>query len=302
MTDRKILVVVDPRSNEQPAAERAAWLATRVSASLELFICDYDLDIDAGRSATVWIDQPVRENLLRILREKLEKIAAPLREQGIEIAVDVAWDHPLHDGIVRKVKASQPWLVAKDTHHHNILKRTILTNTDWHLIRDCPVPLLLVKPNAIDETPKIFAAVDPLHTHDKPARLDNEIVELARTLADGVGGQLHVLHTYMAPIALIVPEATTINEIIEEVEKQHREAFTEFLAPHAIPDDRAHLVEGSAYERLPEITEREGAWVIVMGAISRRGVDRIFVGSTAERVLDRLPCDVLIVKPEGVAS
>ena len=94
MTDRKILVVVDPRSNEQPAAERAAWLATRVSASLELFICDYDLDIDAGRSATVWINQPVRENLLRILREKLEAIAAPLRERGLEVAVDVAWDHP----------------------------------------------------------------------------------------------------------------------------------------------------------------------------------------------------------------
>ena len=90
MTDRKILIVVDPRSNEQPAAERAAWLAERLSASLELFICDYDPDIDAGRSATVWIDQPVRENLLRILREKLEAIAATLRERGLEVAVDVA--------------------------------------------------------------------------------------------------------------------------------------------------------------------------------------------------------------------
>ena len=271
-------------------------MAEHLSASLELFICDYDPNIDAGQSATVWIDQPVRENLLSILREKLETIAAPLRERGLEIAVDLAWDHPLHDGIVRKVEASQPWLVAKDTHHHNVLKRTILTNTDWYLIRRCPVPFLLVKPNAIDETPKIFAAVDPLHTHNKPARLDNEIVELARTLADGVGGELHVLHTVTVPIELNVPEATTINEIIEEVEKQHRDAFTEFLAPYAIPDDRAHLVEGAAYERIPEITEREGAGVIVMGAVSRSGLDRIFIGSTAERVLDRLPCDVLIVK------
>jgi len=39
--------------------------------------------------------------------------------------------------------------------------------------------------------------------------------------------------------------------------------------------------------------------VMVMGAVSRRGLDRIFLGSTAERVLDRLPCDLLIVKPEG---
>ena len=300
MTNRKILVVVDPRSDEQPAAERAAWLAEHLSASLELFICDYDPDIDVGRVSPVWIDQPARENLLRTLGEKLEAIAAPLRERDLEVAIDVAWDHPLHDGIVRKVEACQPWLVAKDTHHHNVLKRTILTNTDWYLIRECPVPLLLVKPNAIDETPKIFAAVDPLHVHDKPARLDNEIVKLARTLADGVGGELHLLHTFMVPIELIVPEATKINGIIEEVKQQHREAFTEFLAPHAIPNNRAHLIKSPPYEGLPEITEKEGAWVIVMGAISRRGLDRIFVGSTAERVLDRLPCDVLIVKPGGI--
>jgi len=184
MTDRKILVVVDPRSEEQPAAERAAWLAKHLSASLELFICDFDPDIDAGRGATIWIKEPVRENLLAILRKKLEEIAAPLRERGLEVAIDLAWDHPLHDGIVRKVEASQPWLVVKDTHHHNALKRTILTNTDWHLIRHCQAPLLLVKPNPVAENAKVFAAVDPLHVHDKPAQLDNEIVKLAKTLAE----------------------------------------------------------------------------------------------------------------------
>jgi universal stress protein E len=36
---------------------------------------------------------------------------------------------------------------------------------------------------------------------------------------------------------------------------------------------------------------------MVMGAISRGRLERVFVGSTAERLLDRLPCDVLVVKP-----
>jgi universal stress protein E len=299
MTDRKILVVVDPRSVEQPAAERAAWLAEHLSASLELFICDYDPDIDVGRVATIWIDQPAREHLLEILREKLEAIAAPMRERGLEVAVDVGWDHPLEDGIVRKVVACQPWLVVKDTHHHNVLKRTILSNTDWHLIRQCPAPLLLVKPHPLAENPKVFAAVDPLHVHDKPAQLDNEIVELAKTLADGIGGELHVLHTYMVPVVATVPEGSAIVDLSAEVEQLHREAFNEFLAPHAIADDRAHLVEGAAFERLPQITETEGAGIIVMGAVSRSGLDRVFIGSTAERVLDRLCCDLLIVKPAG---
>jgi len=35
----------------------------------------------------------------------------------------------------------------------------------------------------------------------------------------------------------------------------------------------------------------------VMGAVSRSRVQELFVGSTAERVLDRIGCDVLVVKP-----
>jgi universal stress protein E len=41
-----------------------------------------------------------------------------------------------------------------------------------------------------------------------------------------------------------------------------------------------------------------GADLVVMGAVSRSGLKRLALGSTAERVLDFLPCDVLVVKPD----
>ena len=37
--------------------------------------------------------------------------------------------------------------------------------------------------------------------------------------------------------------------------------------------------------------------LIVMGTVARTGITGIFIGNTAERVLSRLPCDVLVVKP-----
>ncbi len=48
---------------------------------------------------------------------------------------------------------------------------------------------------------------------------------------------------------------------------------------------------------LPRIAENIGAALIVMGAVSRSRLQEVFVGSTAERVLDRIGCDVLVVKP-----
>ena len=36
-----------------------------------------------------------------------------------------------------------------------------------------------------------------------------------------------------------------------------------------------------------------------MGAVSRSAIERWFIGSTAESVLEKLSCDVVVVKPAG---
>lgn len=41
---------------------------------------------------------------------------------------------------------------------------------------------------------------------------------------------------------------------------------------------------------------------MVMGAVSRSRLDRLLVGNTAERVMDNLECDVLVVKPDKMPA
>jgi universal stress protein E len=296
MTDKNILVVVDPLSHpeEQPAVERAAWLAERAGAGLELVISDFDPDIDRGAVAAARIPPPVRENLIAIHAATLEKLAAPLRKRGLDVTTDVVWDHPLGASINRKVAEARPWLVAKDTHHHTPLGRALFTNTDWNLIRGCPAPLWLVKPRALSEQLKVFAAVDPLHERDKPAELDDKIFAFADALAAAAGGELHVVHTYYVPINVEFP-----GEVINAITEQHHRAMSEFVAKHGVPEERVHVAEGRPEALVPKITKEAGADFVVSGAISRSGLNRLFVGSTAERMLDKLPCDLVTVKPEG---
>jgi universal stress protein E len=297
MADKTILVVVNPtETGDQPVIERAAWLAEKASAAIELFACDFDPQIDAGQVSTVWVKQAesARDHLCKIHGENLAKLAEPLKKRGLSVKTDVAWDHPLGEAILRKVAESKPWLVAKDTHHHSVLKRTVFSNTDWHLIRGCSAPLLLVKPRAIAKAPKFVAAIDPLHEHDKPAQLDDKILTFAAALAKSAGGQLDVVHAYAPPIAVDLPM-----DVIEQIGEQHRLAMGEFVAKHKVADERAHLLEGPPVECLVDFTTEESSDFIVMGAVSRRGIDRLFIGSTANAVLDRLPCDLVIVKPEG---
>ncbi len=54
---------------------------------------------------------------------------------------------------------------------------------------------------------------------------------------------------------------------------------------------------GAPAVELPAVARSVRAGLVVMGAMSRSGLKRIFIGNTAEQVLDSLQCDVLIVKP-----
>ena len=60
----------------------------------------------------------------------------------------------------------------------------------------------------------------------------------------------------------------------------------------------AHLAEGNPAKQIPRLAHALGADLVVMGALSRSGLQRVFIGNTAERVLGALKCDVLVVKPE----
>jgi universal stress protein E len=296
MAEKTILVVVEPsRVTKQPVLERAAWLAKQVGGKLELFAVDYNVDIDAGRVSKVWIPESgLRERVLLEHRQTLDALAKPLRASGLTVTVDVAWDCPLGEAIVRKVVASQPWVVAKDTHHHDIIERTLFTNTDWHLIANCPAPLLLVKPRPLAERPNVFAAVDPLHEHDKPAQLDHAIFDFAQALATATRGNLHVVHSHAAPMGIELPP-----RVRDMLVQEHAQAMSKFVAERDVVLRNVHLVEGFAHESLPRAAVDFAADFVVMGAVARRGFKKLFIGSTAERVLDRLPCDLVIIKPDG---
>ena len=300
-----ILVIIDPTADDSPALDRARWYAARAEASIELFICEYDQYLAGERFFDTKSLQRAREDLLDRRRASLEKLAKPLRADGIDVTVDVRWDHPLHEGLVRKIKDASPDLVFKDTHYHIALRRSIFSNTDWHLIRDCPVPLWLVKPHDNAAIKSIAVAVDPTHERDKPAALDRKLLATGSAVAEVADAGLFVIHAFdPAPVyavsadAMTVPIAEPLGEFVDELRQQHRNAVKDLLAATRHTDLETRIEDGDIREVLTGILTDTGADLLVMGAVSRSGLQRLALGSTAERVLDFVPCDLLIVKPD----
>ena len=301
----RIMCVVDPDAEIQPALQRGAWLAKRLGAELELLICYYNEYLTDGRLGSYPSLENAQEDILKGLKQRLESLAGPFRESGLTVNTAAIWDHPLFEGIIRHAIGCDADIVFKDTHHHSALSRALLTNNDWNLIRTCPVPLWLVKPQDIPDKPTIVAAIDPLHEHDKPAALDDEILVISKALADATNAEVRAFHSYDPRIAVAtatansyIPVSLPFDEIEKQMHEQHENRFNEVVTFHGIDAEKSHLVAGVTHEELPEFSKSVAADVVVMGAVSRNRWKRLFIGATAERTLEHLPCDLLIVKPD----
>jgi universal stress protein E len=295
---RRILVAIaDPSAGMNKAVRRASALARTTGARLELFnaIPMSVSDGSAHAAAEHFTRLAVAEN-----KRLLERTANRLRREEIIVDTTVQSGYPVHEAILRQIRLTKPDLLVIEARRLSVLARLLLTQTDFELIRHCPIPLLIVKGKGAWRRPRILAALDPFHRNDNATSLGSKIIEVAHTLAAATRGSVHAAHVYQPLASFVLGKApATPRALVAQgraQKKSVRRAFYEFVGEQGIPRIRAHLVLGDPVEELPALARSMRAGLLVMGAVSRSALKRIFVGNTAEGVLDGVSCDVLVVR------
>jgi universal stress protein E len=305
---RRILFAVrHPDAPRQPAVNKAIRIAKSFGASLELFHALSSPVFASLQPLTGESVEALRSRMVEHTRTRLSKFTALARKHGVVADCAAQWDYPPHEAIVRRAAQTRADLIIAEGHRGRHARPWLIQLTDWELLRASALPVLLLKNARAYRRPVVLAAVDPSHAHAKPARLDADILAAAAQFSCTLHGRLHVLHANNPPssvLALGDPaiNASAIAMTCEALEQQGREAFDKFMGAMDIDPARRHLVNGPPAQAIPAVARSTGAGLVVMGAVSRSAIKRVFIGNTAERVLDALPCDVLVIKPRGTAT
>lgn len=295
----RIMVVVDANEDFSAAPDglpvelRKAlrFIKDKQAAEIKLVSIGYEKYLGSSFQ-TIAVDYAaLRKEYCDRLSASMQGMVDRLSEQGYTISSGVGWAFPRYQAIVKEAQDFNADLViqhcrayAKIEHHH-------LTNDSWQLVRNCPIPLLLVKDKEWADPVVLVAAVDPMHSHKKPKDLDNQIIEAATSTGEQLGGDFHVVHAY-AESARPFAAAGTIKQ-------EHTAAFNELLAGYNIDEANQHLIDETPIYALQHYSEEINSDIIVMGAVSRSRFAEALIGSTAEQVLDYVKTDLLILKPDG---
>jgi nucleotide-binding universal stress UspA family protein len=120
----------------------------------------------------------------------------------------------------------------------------------------------------------------------------------ARLMHEQFGGAVHVLHAQHFDLPPYFSSGQ-IQSLMRELKKAARSA-TEYLRKESAAslgfEAEVSLAEKPPVEAILEASDGLGVDLIVMGTHGRRGADRFWLGSVAERVLRQSPKPILVVR------
>lgn len=301
-----ILVNMDPTIDQQPALIKAIALAKKFDASIELFLVVHESNL-----INKWFNhedsqEKIITHYLKTQQRWLDTYITDVVHEKIPVSSEVRWHKPLYAEIIKKIDECQADLLIKTTHQHPTLNKLLFSPNDWQLLKNCPVPLLLVKENTPDNYNNIMAAVDLKKLVDEPKSLDDIILDTTAMWSESLGATPHVAHAYdpmgqelwqgsgMGAFGYSLPYYD-YQMYEKELHESHDKEFASLIADYQFDQNNIHLESGIAHYKLLDIVNDENIDLLVLGVRSHSG----FVGNTAEKILDKINCDILAVKPEN---
>ncbi|WP_440877291.1 universal stress protein UspE [Thalassotalea sp. PLHSN55] len=301
---QKILVVIDPTTDEQKALKRAIELAKKTGASITAFLSIFDFSYEMTTMLSKDEREVMRQSVITDKLQWIDTAIDALNDGNLTIESKVVWHNRPFESIINEVLEYNFDIVVKGTHQHDKLKSVIFTPTDWHLLRKCPCPVLLVKDHLWPENGKILAAINVGSDEEEHQLLNDKITEESLNLSKIIKAQVHLINSFPGTpvnIAIEIPEFNS-SEYNDAMLKHHQEAMTEHAQRFNIAPERVSVEEGLPEDVIENAANKLDAELVVLGTVGRTGISAAFIGNTAEHVIDRLNCDVLALKPEGYIS
>lgn len=314
----KILCVVDPEETMDTAIIQAMRIADDHQADITFMSV-----LESVKSwRTVFRDKEEYAKELVVIEENRR---ASIESRVLSLAPSMKANIVVASGIdfieiIKHAIHHQHDLVVKCAEDMEWIDR-MLGSEDMHLLRKCPCPVLMLKPDQKDNFQKVLVTVDVNDAFDEldegrvQEQLNQQVLEYGAALSLPELSEMHiggaweaVYESFLRHGAFSRQPEETVDKYVEE---ERRECSTKLEALVRKMDEllgkatvqylqpRSHLVKGKASKEIPLMVENYGIDLIVMGTVGRVGIPGLIIGNTAESILEQTKCSVLAIKPEG---
>jgi nucleotide-binding universal stress UspA family protein len=302
---RRILVATDFSPAAQAALHQAVWVARCSGAKITLVhvlpdlrrgmhsaSIDAKLDLLYGEGAGFFRELQGDADLR--LQQSIEGAAAV----DVDIRPKILLGEPIVE-ICRAAQQLESDLVMAGTLGAGGWQSLFIGSTARRLIRKCPARVWVVKPQHCGKVKSILATTDC-------SEVSRGAVQAGIALASAAGARLHVLHVIdnndvPENIVAAIPAGSSLRQEINAAAKDRFDEFLKLLGEHEGRPE-PHLSWGTPWKEINRLATELNVDLITMGTVGRSGIRGLFLGNTAEKVLNSCDRSILTFKPAGFQS
>jgi nucleotide-binding universal stress UspA family protein len=284
----RLLLATDGSLFSEGAIREAIRLAKKCSSSLSA------ISVIETNPEYETIAPQLLERSERTAREHLESVKAQAKKEGVDCSTSILEGEDSYNYISEEAAKNKMSMIIMGRRGRTGLKRLAMGSTVARVIGHAPCNVLVVPRAAIVEFKSIVLATDG-------SPYSTAAASEAIGIAGKNSGKLTVLAVVPAELATPtdVDIAATRRELLADKEMQAAETNAKAVkeaAQKAGVAVQAFLMTGKPADAIIETAKEKSADLIILGSHGRTGIERLLMGSVAERVIVMSSCAVLVVK------
>jgi nucleotide-binding universal stress UspA family protein len=123
-----------------------------------------------------------------------------------------------------------------------------------------------------------------------------DAVEMGIKLAREHGSKVYAVYVVDTVTFTSIPMDVTWENMYQLLKDEGEEAVKAVKDAALDVDVETHVLEGNPAIEITRFAGENGVDLIVMGTLGKSGIDRLLLGSTAEKVIRIASCPVLVIK------
>ncbi len=236
----------------------------------------------------------ITEKAEKSAREHLESIQKRAKKDGVECNIIIRAGEDSYRYIVDEAAKNNISMIIMGRRGRSGLKRLMMGSVTSRVIGLAPCNVLVVPEAARVEFKSIVVATDGSKYSLAAA---SEAIGLAKQNKSELTAISVVPSELMTPTDIDL--TMTNKELISDKEMHEAEKNVKAVKEAALKEDvavKAFVMSGRSADAIIEIARDKNADLIVLGSHGRTGLEKLLMGSVAERVIVLSSCAVLVVK------
>lgn len=290
---RELLVIADKDGKQQSAFHHALEIAKNTGAKIELVGFVHAPGVDSSEILTHEEKRKVHHSYIDKKQAKIDKFLSEVDTGDVKVHVDVVWEKSLEGWVIARCDQKSFDMVFKSGHRSETF---LYTPTDWHLMRHCPEPIMIVGDAEWKEGGVILAALDLGSTNQRTLELNEDIMRQAIKLSKATNSEVHACYSIAVPKALADLDVIDPKTYEERMKSSLDPMIRKLVDEAGLDRNKLHLLLGKPAKEICRISQKINADVVILGNKTRTSLRGRLLGNTAENVLHKVACDVMVIK------